>query len=460
MNNPFYVSPQGGASLGQNLAGLGQILETKREEEKALKASEEAQNAVLEAYQSGDPNRMAEASIKYPQLGETIRSAMGIKTDSQNKEFNAFTRQVLSDPERAPEYYEQRIQMLDSQGRDSTQTRQSYQDFLKDSNSELKEMEVVYATNDKEGYDAFRDIYRQEGPKASTDLGKLKQDLDAGFISQEQYDGKLKETLGPEGVDQRERKINDYMDLFSLDRESAVKRVDSEVRLDEQGNLIEYDPTSGSGRLVDVERTTESTQRPTLKPTELKDLGFDPAKGTGFGAAALNVYNSTLGQIPFAPTLGRDKAEASQKLRFLERDAINALATSQRPSVVEQERIMNIIPQADDWFENPDIARQDMTQFVDIMVNEYIADLRYADDPNNDRASRNASRSSARAVEGIMRRTLTPEAADEIFNSIDRTEAANGKINELSFDEVVAIDPSSLSDEEFEIYFERLNSGQ
>lgn len=458
MANPYYVQPQAGAALANNLAGLGAVLEQKRDEEAAQELAKNAQNAVLEAFRSKDPNQMAEASIMYPELSGQLDKAIGISSRDQDESAKGFLRSVVANPQAADQLYNQRISDIQARGGDASQTIQSYNDFQANPEGELLEMQMVYAAKDPKGWEAYQKMVSREKPEAATDLGKLQQDLNAGFISQAQYDQQVQSSLSPEGADKRERRINDYVSRFNMSREEAIQKVDADIRLDEQGNLISYDPISGTGSIVDVERGTKVPDRVDLKPTELKDLGYDPGKGTGMVAAAAGIFNSTLGQLPLIPVVGTTSEETAQNLRVLERDAIKALATSGRPPVVEQERILKAIPEAMNAFENPEVAKQKMLNFVDIMGDQYISDVRFAEDTSNDRKSRNDSRKRARAIEGIMRRQLTPQAADSIINAMDDAEMARSTVMDISDEEILSFDPSNLSDEEFEIYFERVNS--
>jgi len=265
-----------------------------------------------------------------------------------------------------------------------------------------------------------------------------------------------------EGEAAREREISDLMQTFGMDRQSAIRSLSERTFVDPTtGNLIAYDPMSGTGRLpdLDIPGQTSSVQPPERRVTE-EDLAFDPGKGTGFASSFLGAWNSTIGQLPFVP-ISTERAQAAQNLRILERDAINALATSSRPAVVEQQRIIQALPRAMEWFENPDDARMKMTSFIDLMTNQYVDDTRYASNLKNPRTLREESARRASEVERIMSRVLTPEASREMMQSINRVERATESIRSIPDAQLQSIDPSQLNDMELDVYIERLrNAGQ
>lgn len=491
--NPYYVHPAG--DMSQGLAGLSAVLKDVGEKRQAREA-QEAQTAVVQAaFESGDPAQVAKAALQYPQLSVQLFQAMEIQQEAQKKEVVEFGRSVLVNPAGADALYRGRIESLEAQGRDSTQTRQSYQDYLANPGAELQELEMVFAGMAPNEYKAFK----KDSAKASSPLGKLKQDLDSGFITRGQYDsavrtqteqdaatgqsplGKIQADINaglltaeqgalleeqvlnptPGGEDQRERRKADYMRLYRMSEAEATRAVDADIRLDERGNLIAYDPTTGGAKRVDVDLGAEAALGTgfRLPDTEIESLAFDPGKGTGFGASFLGLWNATAGQLPFLPTLGTEAEETAQQLRFLERDAIKALASSGRPPVVEQERIISAMPQAMEWFENPDVARAKMTSFVDLMMMQYIDDKRHMEDPRNDRQARSASRNRAKSIEGIMKRVLTPEAAESMFRSLNRVETEIKEIRTMSMAELEKLDASSLGDAELEVYIQRLREG-
>jgi len=261
-------------------------------------------------------------------------------------------------------------------------------------------------------------------------------------------------------VREREARIQEYMSGFGLTRQEAIQRLDAQVMTDPvTGNLISYDRTSGTASLPDVATGRPPAAAPAPDPIDLSQLAFDPGKGTGAGAAFIGLYNASLGQLPFLPTI-MGAETAAQQLTILERDAIKALASSTRPAVVEQERILQAIPKPMEWSQNPNIARSKMISFVDLMTNQYIDDLRYSKDLSQPKGIREESGRRAREIESIFRRVMTPEATQSMLDSINGVEADMEQVNAVPFDQLQSVQLENLSDAALDIYMERLRNGR
>ena len=298
-----------------------------------------------------------------------------------------------------------------------------------------------------------------ESATPRTDLGKITADLNAGLINNSQAEILRSAAVleAPERLaDQRERKIVQYMEFFDKSREEAIRAVDSVIMPDDKGNIVRYDPISGTSEILSQVGVEAPTDLSLPDAAEVEDLAFDPAKGTGFGASFLGLWNSTLGQVPFLP-IAEGPEEAAQELRVIERDAIRALASSSRPPVIEQQRIMSIIPDAMNWFENPEVAQGKMTNFINLMMNQYVDDMRFSSDLTNPKAIREESRARSNNIESIVRRVLTPEAAQVMFDSLSRVEQSVNDISGMSMEELQGLDMGSLSDEQLDIYIQRMS---
>lgn len=464
--NPFFV-PAAGENVGAGLAGIGAILSQKRaqrQEREALEAqarqSREAQAALYDAWKSKDPARMYEVAIAYPELSQMATQGMGLVEDFQKQEATEFASQVLSNPENAVAAAERRATLLEAQGRDASHTRDFIEQYQVDPEGALSELRAGFILANPEAYDAFAKA--NAGPESTTAFRTLQEraaasGLEPGTAAYQEfmrYGGPAPTSGGL--ADQRERKIDQYQRLFNMSLEDATRAVDSQTMLDDRGNLITYDPVTGQGTLVDVNVGEEQPIRMPPTGTSIEDLAFDPAQGTGFGASFIGLWNSTLGQIPLFP-IGDTTAEAAQNLRILERDAIRALGSSGRPPVIEQERIASLLPQAMDPLQNPQEAQYKMTNFVDLMMNQYTDDLRYSQDRRNPKEVRETSAERARNIESIVRRVLKPEAAQAMFDSLNKMETEIGELNTMSMEEILELDPSTLSDAQLDIYIQRIN---
>jgi hypothetical protein len=298
-----------------------------------------------------------------------------------------------------------------------------------------------------------------------TDIAKLNADLRSGAISQQDYDterARMSQPTAEQRPTAREAEIQDIMATFpGTTRQDAVRAITERTITDPiSGNLMRYNPITQTGSIVEMDIPSDTVQLGTPMRAEFEDLAFDPGKGTGFASSFIGLYNSTLGQIPILP-ISSSRSDAAQNLRILERDAINALATSSRPAVVEQERIIQALPQAMDWFENPREAQSKTLSFIDLMTQQYVDDRRYASNARNPRTLREESSRRAGEVERIIGRVLTPDAAEQMFASINKIERSIESVMQVPDSELFTIDPMTLDDAALDAYVERLkNAGR
>jgi hypothetical protein len=309
-------------------------------------------------------------------------------------------------------------------------------------NGQLVNRDTVEVVGDFRDKDEEKDVYH-------TNLAKIIADRDGGKITPEQAEKLIAKELGPTAASAREQKIQDYMRIAGVSRDEAIRLIDSEIILDDAGNLSILDPISQTAKAVEIQRQDTRNPQADFEPVDVADLSYEAGTGTGVGAALIGMYNSTIGQVPFLPIAGKDVEATAQKLRILQRSAVDALRSSARPPVIEQKAIMASLPQPMDPLENPEIANQKMTYFVDLMLRQYSADLSYYNDKNNDKKSRNDVRNRARSIEKVLRETLEPDAYRDIMGTVENM--YNPKdFSSMSLEEKLEIDLTTLSDEELE----------
>lgn len=171
--NPFFIQP--GNDMSQGLTGLSATLSDirqsrmieaeqeriRQQEEAQAQRAQEASMAAQEAFRSGDPALMAQASLQYPEIGESLRQSYGLNEEFKAKEASDFARRLLlAQPDQRAQIYEERINTLTEQGRDPRHTAQSYQDYLRNPNGELKALETVWAATDPKGYGVIAEEQR------------------------------------------------------------------------------------------------------------------------------------------------------------------------------------------------------------------------------------------------------------------------------------------------------------
>jgi hypothetical protein len=161
MANPFYIDPM--ANFSQELQGLSasiassrQKMEAQEKEDAAQSRAGEAQSAAMEALKSGDPDLIAETSIKFPEIADNLQNSLGLVTDAQKQEASDFaTRLLTAAPEDRGTLYKERIESLQARGGDTEDSAESYMSWAENPEAEIKNVELVYARSDPAGYKAL-----------------------------------------------------------------------------------------------------------------------------------------------------------------------------------------------------------------------------------------------------------------------------------------------------------------
>jgi len=192
--NPFYVAPAGDISSG--LAGIGTVLKDvgeqrriREEEEAARLANEQAQLEINDAIQSGDINTLRMTAVKYPQVADAIYNGFKAQKDEDKASTLGWMRKIVTagNPVQAKAILESEIARLDTIGRDSSILRGELMDLESDPEGFVQSTKLGYAAIAPENeYKAYLEANKR--PEANTEAGKARQDLEAGLITQEEFD--------------------------------------------------------------------------------------------------------------------------------------------------------------------------------------------------------------------------------------------------------------------------------
>ena len=183
----FYVQP--GGDLSQSLSGLsgtlGQMREEKaRQAERQRMIDEEAAKeariqerftaakaAAQSALQSGDPDKMAEVTLEFPEIGQGLSQAFGIVDAEKKAKASSFARELVTNPQQADQIYQARIEEIKARNGDPTDTLRSYQAFKQNPEGELKNLQFMWAAMDKDSYGAFS-AERKAEQRAQMEMAK------------------------------------------------------------------------------------------------------------------------------------------------------------------------------------------------------------------------------------------------------------------------------------------------
>jgi len=197
--NDFYVQP--GNDLSQSLSGLSGTLGQMREEkarqaerqrlidaeaEKEKRIQERftaAKTAAQAALQSGDPGKMAEVTLEFPEIGQGLSQAFGIVDDEKKRKASGFARELVTNPQQADQIYRSRIEEIQARGGNPADTIRSYEAFKQNPEGELKNLQFMWAAMDKDSYGAFSDERKMQ-QKALAEEAKIARE-DARFAQSE-----------------------------------------------------------------------------------------------------------------------------------------------------------------------------------------------------------------------------------------------------------------------------------
>lgn len=121
MNNPYYVKQGQGwgpglQGLGQKISGAHDKYQAQQSEEEQTAKLEELKRGALEAYRSGDTEKMREFGILHPEMSDIVEKAMGHKTEETKQNYIDTMVGAIKNPEEALGFYKKRKQMLIDQG--------------------------------------------------------------------------------------------------------------------------------------------------------------------------------------------------------------------------------------------------------------------------------------------------------------------------------------------------------
>ena len=160
---------------------------------------------------------------------------------------------------------------------------------------------------------------------------------------------------GDQDPSQREKKIQQYMDLYGWDRETATKYADNliQVRKGPLGYESPLDITTFSSQTAEQSQQTgqgqpgeEGTAEPFISAEETQ-------KGVGPISSVKQMMNNIVG--PFTPgQLFGDTEQARNKLRMFRQKVKPALMVSSRGAIWEQQQINEMLPDPDQFFTDPD----------------------------------------------------------------------------------------------------------
>lgn len=151
--NRFYVHP--GGDFGPGLQALGKQIGDigeRRKKEEALKAEADRVASVragaVEAFQSGDPNQIAEYALSNPEVGKMLTEQAGFRNEQTQENYVNSIFSAIQNPDKIEEIVAARQNMLRSQGVEADSSQETDEFMTKynaDPEGTIKELESELA---------------------------------------------------------------------------------------------------------------------------------------------------------------------------------------------------------------------------------------------------------------------------------------------------------------------------
>jgi hypothetical protein len=194
--NPFLVTP--GGDMSQGLGMLGQALQYRRSEDERQQQLQQQQEqqaqvqagkqALQQAYQSGNPDDIANAMIKYPEMASVLQGAMQFKSDATRQNLVSSARDVLMNPAQTEEILKKRIQMVTEAGGDPKESIAALAEYKQDPEGFMQNAKNIYAMYDPQGFKSYQSAQPQQAmtPYQSAMININQQNADIRRLQVEQ----------------------------------------------------------------------------------------------------------------------------------------------------------------------------------------------------------------------------------------------------------------------------------
>ena len=173
MANPYYVQPLGGLNLGQAYTNAAQGMQARKDKTAATAREQEALQMAQQAYATGDPDQIAMVSLQYPELAGQLNESVGFKNEITRQNMIATLRSGVAEPSRIPELIQKRVDLVERQGGDPTETLAELERYKADPEGYAQGLQQSLALMDPASYKAYREATGADKPGTPTKLQKL-----------------------------------------------------------------------------------------------------------------------------------------------------------------------------------------------------------------------------------------------------------------------------------------------
>lgn len=221
----------------------------------------------------------------------------------------------------------------------------------------------------------------------------------------------------------RQQKISDAMTDYNVSEKEARDIVDGRLK-------VQSDPLSGQTKLVNIATGTEkivtgappvAEDAPAVEPPPEQTVFQSLDDAVGLVPGATEFIGQTFGQL--APELvEEDVVVARQKIRGLREKLIRALSLSGRPPVIEQQRLLDMLPSLGP-LESPENARASLKALHGMLSRQVMDDMAVYNDPATPKKSRSEAFERARGIQSTLRELGAPPAESTTIDTQEEYDA-------------------------------------
>ena len=237
--NPDYSGLlNAGAQQAQALGNLGamggQLLGQRRQQKQMQQYQQQQQQEVSDAIASGNPAMIAQASLKYPELADSIRKSFEFQNDATEDNFKATNFGIIAAPENTEQLLTDRVNFLESMGADATKPKARLEMYRANPEKFIETTRGLTAAAYPKEFSEYEKAVNAGKPEAMTayqqatiDAKKVDQDLRRLEIEQKRLDAQYK-------------RETDKLKRSELEQEIAANKVkSSELKQQDQSRISE-----------------------------------------------------------------------------------------------------------------------------------------------------------------------------------------------------------------------------
>jgi len=247
-------------------------------------------------------------------------------------------------------------------------------------------------------------------------------------------------------LSEKEKEILRYKKVFGLDDQDSIALAENQVEVtqDELGRPLLVNKITNEGknisrrqaRNIKREQQKQNQDQPFMTPEIAKE-------GTGVISNLKQFWNNAVGWmkegVPFENT-----AEARNKLKTFNHNAIQALVINPRAPVAEQRTIKGFLPDPDKFFKDPDEAKKQVENLKNFLKTQKKNKLKAIQSGN---------------LSADQHKTYTDQVnnIDVVLDFMPENQSGfTGNFSEMPENEFLSVNPQNLSDEQLETYEQEL----